>query len=231
MTSLIEARQWLFFDLGSTLVDEDDYLRRRDRLLYELIASASGRLDADVYRQTLQTIKASLPQSVAKAVLRQFVPDAETQDRLYRLYKQRLSAVAATSRRLYGDVLPVLPALARAINLGIIADQDDWVREALDAQWHIAAYFKVVVLSGEVGWRKPDRRLFEMALSRANCQPERAIMLGDRPDKDIAPAKRLGMTTIRIRRGLDFGSNQPRDALEEADFEIKDLSQLFSLDI
>ena len=36
----------------------------------------------------------------------------------------------------------------------------------------------------------------------ADCRPENAVMVGDRLDNDIRPAKELGMKTIRIRKGI-----------------------------
>ena len=38
----------------------------------------------------------------------------------------------------------------------------------------------------------------------AGCQAENAVMIGDRLDNDIAPAKKLGMKTVWIRQGDGF---------------------------
>ncbi len=52
------------------------------------------------------------------------------------------------------------------------------------------------------GVAKPDRRIFEIALERGNCKPFEAVMIGDRIDNDIVPARLLGMHTIWIRQGF-----------------------------
>lgn len=226
---LTDTRQWLFFDLGSTLVDEDEYLRRRDELLFELIAAADPTLDESTYRRALAEIKSSLSQSVAKSVIKRFVPDEEKWGELHRLYKQQLAPYATSSRKLYSDVPNALPRLAEQLHLGIIADQEAWVRQALEETWRIAGYFQIIVLSGEIGMAKPDKRMFEWALLQAKCLPEQAMMVGDRPDKDIAPANLLGMVSIRILRGMDFKTSPARNELEVADFEILDMEQLISL--
>lgn len=36
----------------------------------------------------------------------------------------------------------------------------------------------------------------------AKCKPENAVMIGDRIDNDIVPAKQLGMKTIWIKQGF-----------------------------
>lgn len=65
-------------------------------------------------------------------------------------------------------------------------------------------YIDLVIASAEEGVSKPDRRIFEIALERSGCKPENAVMIGDRIDNDIVPAKQLGMKTIWIKQG--FGS-------------------------
>lgn len=53
------------------------------------------------------------------------------------------------------------------------------------------SYIKLIVASAEEGVAKPDKRIFEIALDKANCEPQAAVMIGDRVDNDIVPAKAL----------------------------------------
>lgn len=70
---------------------------------------------------------------------------------------------------------------------------------------------------------KPDLRLFETALQEAGCIASQAVMVGDRLDNDIYPAKSLGMGTIWVKQG--FGAMQtPRNAVYEADYVVGSLS-------
>jgi HAD superfamily hydrolase (TIGR01549 family) len=63
----------------------------------------------------------------------------------------------------------------------------------------ILQYIDLVIASAEEGVAKPYRRIFEIALNRANCIPEQSVMIGDRIDNDIIPAKAIGMKTIWIK--------------------------------
>ena len=68
-------------------------------------------------------------------------------------------------------------------------------------------------------------KIFDIALSRAGCSPENAVMIGDRLDNDIAPAKRLGMKTVRVKQGYaKYWTVKSQD--EQADFEVDDLSEI-----
>lgn len=60
----------------------------------------------------------------------------------------------------------------------------------------INSYFKKVFLSDELGVNKPDKRIFEMALSVVGVSAEDAIMIGDNYDTDILGAMNAGIDQI-----------------------------------
>jgi putative hydrolase of the HAD superfamily len=66
-------------------------------------------------------------------------------------------------------------------------------------------YFDCIVIEGEFGTGKPDERVFRHALAATGCDPERAWMVGDNLEADIATPYRLGMHTVWVdadARGL-----------------------------
>jgi len=66
---------------------------------------------------------------------------------------------------------------------------------ALVAPFEVATGRKAVVIG------KPEPPLFHMALARLGCPPQACIMVGDRPDTDIAGAAAQGMATALVRTG------------------------------
>nr|WP_292166839.1 HAD family hydrolase [Butyrivibrio sp.] len=92
----------------------------------------------------------------------------------------------------------------------------------------IRKYIDVIVASAEEGVAKPDRRMFEIALERANCSADQAVMIGDRIDYDIVPAKNMGMKTIWVKQGMGqywiFS-----DESERPDYEVDSLSELLEV--
>ncbi|MEM0437826.1 MAG: HAD-IA family hydrolase [Candidatus Micrarchaeia archaeon] len=68
--------------------------------------------------------------------------------------------------------------------------------------------------------RRKDAAFFRRILKSLRLQPSECVMVGDRPDKDIAPAMRAGMHAVRIRRGKYY--NMPG----KANYSIRSLSQL-----
>lgn len=57
----------------------------------------------------------------------------------------------------------------------------------------VADLFAAVVVSDEVGWRKPCPIIFETALARLEVAPAEALFVGDRADIDVLGAQRVGM--------------------------------------
>ena len=126
--------------------------------------------------------------------------------------------------RLYTDTKDCLKKLSRIYKIGVIANQSLGTSERLE-NLGVRKYLDLIIASAEEGVSKPDRRIFEIALERSRCRPENAVMIGDRIDNDIVPAKQLGMKTIWVKQG--FGSLwNITDESEKADIEINNLSDI-----
>lgn len=196
--------QWLFFDLGSTLIDESECYRRR--ILHMIDGSAVSYEEffsamMDFYRQSKKGDKLAAAR-----------------------YGCRLPPWESQYEVLYPDTKDCLERLRHTYRLGVIANQDSGTEERLRA-FGIDRYFDVVIASAEEGIAKPDPKIFRLALSRAGCLPEQAVMIGDRLDNDITPAKKLGFTTVRVMRG--FGRFAvPFSEEETPDYTVDNLRQL-----
>lgn len=95
-------------------------------------------------------------------------------------------------------------------------------------KYGLSQYLDLIIASAEEGIEKPDLKIFELALKRANCLPENAVMIGDRLDNDIIPAKRMGLKTIWIRQGFG-GLGKPLTEEDTPDYCVNDLCGLVEL--
>lgn len=116
------------------------------------------------------------------------------------------------------DVLKTIRA--RGLKLGLAANQPLRALESLN-EHGIGHYFANDGISGVHGFRKPDVRLFLRACEDLGVAPDSCVMVGDRVDNDVAPAKLLGMRTVLIRSGRHRGQ-QPRSWDERPDREVED---------
>lgn len=84
------------------------------------------------------------------------------------------------------------------------------------------AIFDSLVVSGEVGYRKPGRIIFERALSELGSIPESTVMVGDTFEADIVGAKNLGMKAILIDADASHSEKHSiPDAIVESISEVR----------
>jgi putative hydrolase of the HAD superfamily len=111
---------------------------------------------------------------------------------------------------------------ARGLKLGLAANQPLRTIAELDRQGigHVFSHREVSAIHG---YRKPDVRLFLRACEELEVTPGECVMVGDRIDNDIAPAKLLGMRAVLLRTGRHI-AQQPRAADELPDVEVRDVA-------
>jgi putative hydrolase of the HAD superfamily len=112
----------------------------------------------------------------------------------------------------------------RGLKLGIVANQPEAARERL-ARAGIGDLFDYHGLSALTGLRKPELRSFIAAAEALGVPPPACIMVGDRIDNDIVPAKALGMAAIQLRGGR-HRRQRPRSEAEEAAAVVTDVPEL-----
>jgi HAD superfamily hydrolase (TIGR01549 family) len=81
-----------------------------------------------------------------------------------------------------------LRTLSSPYRIGVIANQPDGTEERL-TKWGLTPFISICPSSTEVGLEKPDPAVFQLALSQSGCKPSQAVMIGDRLDNDIRPAR------------------------------------------
>jgi len=86
----------------------------------------------------------------------------------------------------------------------------------------IAHLFDAILVSDEVGWRKPKALIFETALERLGIAAAEALFVGDRIDADVAGAQAAGLGSVWINPAA---IPLPPDA-SPPDFEVRDLAEL-----
>ena len=87
----------------------------------------------------------------------------------------------------------------------------------------IRELFDVVVVSGDIGIYKPDRRIFDEAVRRAGIKNEEALFVGDHPINDIQGALGADMKAIRMNYGDFKGKGLGQKGVSA---EIEDIRQV-----
>lgn len=204
----MKAIRWIFFDIGSTLVDEEEAYRHRIRDMIQGTSVTFGQF----WDKRIQYAKEG------------YNGDQKANEH----FGLNKTPWHSEDEFPFDDCEETLRILCdRGYQLGVIANQKPGAKDRLDA-WGLGRYFSVIASSAELGVSKPDKEIFLQALAMAKCRLENAIMVGDRLDNDIRPAKELGMKTIRIRKGLAIYM-KPSCEAEIPDYTVDSLSEIIRI--
>ena len=188
--------EWIFLDLGWTLVDETRAHRARLKGVCERMAGMGLRHSVDELMRLCEKAATDFAPSPFRGMLARLD-----------LSEDQIRNLADSARYeheyevLYPGVPGILEALAQRFKLGVIANQSEGTEKRL-VRWRIRNPFSLVFASAEFGLTKPDPEFFRRATSLAGCVPERALMVGDRLDNDVGPAKSQGWKTMRVLQGF-----------------------------
>lgn len=211
----------VLFDLGSTLLYSRDpwppIFKMADRALTDVLQQAGIPIGSEAFYSECggfldayyaERGKGTLERTTAVS-LREFlagkgfksVPEATIRAALDAMY-----AITQQNWYLEEDALPTLATLRqRGYRLGMISNtSDDKNVQQLIDRHGLRPYFEYIVTSAGCGIRKPDGRIFQMALDHFQVQPEAAAMVGDTLEADILGANQMGIYSIWITRRIEI---------------------------
>ena len=219
--------RWLLFDLDGTLFD---FERAEEDALSEVLARyglPTERATRELYRDINRELWLELENGTITA-------GAIKVERFRRLLEQielpaapeRLSEAYLESLGTQTHLLPgaerLIGSLDGQVRLALVTNGLSVVQRPRLRHSGMGPRFEVVVVSEEVGWAKPDARIFELALARMGSPPKRSVlMVGDNPQADIEGARRAGLDTCWV----NLGARQTAEGVD-CTFEIHHLNEL-----
>ena len=126
---------------------------------------------------------------------------------------------------LYPHVREVLDVLRERYPLALVTDAQSAHARGELHRVGLLDYFDPIIVSGDYGYRKPDRRLFEHALDGMEVAAGNALYVGNDMHRDIFGAREAGLKTVM------FDSDQGKKAYLDCvpDYTITDLYELLEI--
>ena len=217
----------ILLDMGGTL--DGDGLHWQDRFL-ALYKTFGVELPRDSIREAFDEAerRSALDETIASSDFAQMIDLYVT----WQLAFLGLTDRDLTEHLAQGFIAPVRKAasenvqllatlVARGFTLGVVSNGCGNV-EKLCADFGYAPFLSVVVDSRRVGLFKPDPAIFLHAAEKMGGDPATIMMVGDSFDRDVRPAKQIGMKTAWLE-GV-----QPRDCPDPSlvDLRLRALADL-----
>jgi len=123
------------------------------------------------------------------------------------------------------DVRKLLKELYGNFKLGVISNSMSQVPKIFLEQNNLTKYFDAIAISGAIGFRKPNPKIFNYALEKLNVKPNEAMHIGDSLEEDIVGAKNVGMKAVWIceEKPMD------RKSAVQPDFVVNSITDAFKL--
>lgn len=142
-------------------------------------------------------------------------PERDVIGRINQLYMDSFQT------KIIEGVEEILKDLSERYKLAVISNaMSDVPRYALK-KFGLERYFVAVVISRDLGIRKPDPEIFNFTLNRLDVENVEAIHVGDSLEHDIKGARNAGMKTVWVKN-----DNQVPDI--EPDYTIHSITELTS---
>jgi putative hydrolase of the HAD superfamily len=96
------------------------------------------------------------------------------------------------------------------------------------ARFNLEPLFDAILVEGELGFGKPDPRVFLLALDRLQRSPSEVWMVGDHLEWDVAAAQALGIHAVWVdapAKGLPEGSAIRPDRIVRSIAELRDVAR------
>jgi HAD superfamily hydrolase (TIGR01509 family) len=111
----------------------------------------------------------------------------------------------------------LIDARAQGWSLGVVTNGDATVQGRKATAAGLDELVDAVCISGAVGVRKPERRIFEVAAERAGVPLDAGWMIGDNPEADIGGGRGAGLRTVWLSRGRNWPHHDYKPDLQAPD--------------
>lgn len=222
----------IFFDIDDTLFSTTVFADKARRNAVDAMIRAGLRANRKDAMQELEDVIAEFSSNFSghfDKVLDRLGPDSHAGHNRAVIVAAGVVGYHGTKEsdlKVYDDVYSTLQWLSNktltrgVISAGITIKQAEKLVR-LDVLEFITA--SAIFFTDQVGFSKPNPRLYRRVLETLGLQPERCLYVGDNPTHDIDPTNDDGWMTARIRRS---GRYAHIDGKTEADYEIRDFMEL-----
>ena len=205
----------VLFDLDNTLIDRNGAFRRFCVDLYrsnDAIRRVSTEDEAADLMVELDQDGMCDRRRLFEQVISKWPGSFEDEEEAVELYTRQyptMISLAPRTRRLLEDLR------SRGFPCGVVTNGGSEMQWTKVNSSGLVALVDAVVVSGDLEVRKPDPRIFELALGKIGARAENTLFVGDNPVADILGASGVGMTSAWIRLGREwpFADRPPDYAL------------------
>lgn len=231
----------IFLDVGNTLrivVEDAEFQAQAKRQLVEL---TGAQMKPDEFFELLEERYKVLRKRAKTQLIEASEKEMWTQWMLPDFPAEKIAPLSGKLTRLWRDSdgrrvarpdvkSTVIELHKRGYTLGIIANT---ITETEIPDWletdGLTGYFKAVVLSSKVGYRKPGPEIYWEAARRVGFEPSQCVYVGDNPVRDVEGGRKAGYGMLIVLHEPATLKKEPQKSEYKPDHTIKSLSELLDI--
>ncbi|MCL4314545.1 MAG: HAD family hydrolase [Candidatus Thermoplasmatota archaeon] len=203
----------IFFDLDDTLFDYTNSRHRAFEALIMKFTELSGASIEDMDSRWTKYWYELLPSGVIRDSSVIMHMRRERLRLIFRDYgtnlsEQEMECVMRTYSENYDNSISQVPGAgsllkeikASGISVGVITNNPPEGQKKKLKKCGVEDYVDILVCSGEVGYSKPDPRIFGLSMDRIGTNPEESVMIGDSWEYDVVGAMNSGLRAVWFNR-------------------------------
>lgn len=211
----------ILFDLDDTLVNRDEAVEKLFLIILEKCYDGPKHATKnEMLKKIKEYDKRSYGNSDKIKVLKSFFDEFPPKYRLPSNYLQNFwNHNFPHCFSINANILNIINTLKIHVKVAIITNGSTQRQKAKIMNTNLNNCFDIIIISEEVGFSKPDKRIFELALNKLKVQPEAALFFGDDIEKDISGCQNANI------KGIWFNPHMIKN-----DTEIKPYAEINTLD-
>jgi HAD superfamily hydrolase (TIGR01549 family) len=213
----------IFLDVGGVILDETEFEEISSKIITGIIKQYKVNYSIQNYWNDVAEAVYRFVPKVYDFILYKNIDNPDDFDKSKAQYKNELKQ-SHIKYKLMDGINDFLRIFSTQYKIGILGQYGKDFRQYLEGI-NLLKYFTFAEIQDDYKITKPDPRYFEAILKKCKCKPKESIMVGDRIDKDIIPAKIIGMKTIRIRTGIHI-KQDPRLPDEIPDLTVNKIEEI-----
>jgi HAD superfamily hydrolase (TIGR01549 family) len=231
----------IIFDFRDTIIDVKPAFKARELAVFRFLEKEGHKISRTTASSNLIKAVVLMKKEVSGTakvydfdfLLREFLKIGKItlKEKSFEVLHRSYMSAFYKNIKLYKESIKTLQFLSDSgYKLGLVIDGSPEVETNIIRRLDLARFFDSIVISEQLGHGKITGIPLKKCIEDLKISPSHIMVIGDRMDKDIRPANRLGAIPVRlIREKGRYSEQRPISRLDRPKFTISNLSELKKL--
>ena len=208
------------FDLDSTLFDERLFIESGFLEVSKYVEKKFDVKRRDFYNLLIKILDRDGRGKIFDSALKENdIYNKKLAEKLIDIYRRHNPKI-----KMYSGMLQLLKEVKKKYKTFLITDGFSYIQKGKIKALKLTKYFDVPVYTHDLNTTKPKLLPYKYVAKKLKIKTSQMVYIGDNPKKDFIGAKKLGITTIRFKKGLFKDLKLSKD--HEADYETNNINKI-----